>query len=950
MSIPLREGFVDETLERCLEDLLVRFIVNCPDEDLSSIERVLFQIEEAHWFYQDYLRTLNPLLPSMKMKLFTNKLIEQCPFIWKWGDPSEALTKFGKYKSTIPVRGCALLNTSMDKMLLVKGIESSSWGFPRGKISKDESDVDCALRELEEETGFDASNLIDEDLYIERTIRGKNYKIYIIKGIPDNTKFIPKVRFEIADIQWMDIKYLTKAIKTTGNYYLVGSMLKAIVSYIKRIKNNETEEELKRLATIQLKKILGIDKSLVEKEEVEKVDPGRELLSMLQHAAKNPQLPSEINKQNGINPLELQKQIQFQQHQRMLMQQHQQFAHPFLPNNLMAFQQNRMVPMHAHNPFALQMFNPYVSFPPYGFSNTHPHLNNNNPSQILKNNLSSQEMSIAPSASTFSKPQFSLSNKKPNNENSKELLNILKSKPIAKDSKQSDSAELLSLLKKVPKKNPVFQKTSNNTPTGPIKILKREKPILKVNELNESNETEKFETFNNKNKKINDYQQPLDITQPANKTTTRDINNPFSNGKPIVLLKKSMSSDVKFTSRSNSNISNDSQSKKIFEDTIPSIDNKNSSIKQSIPVENIKNGQQGQNSRARTPISVNSLNLLTEPNSPNNKIDPSAQLLNILKNPIVEQKDVNVQPKTFTDPSKDLLNFLKNKSTKETQTTTSTSIDPSKTLLESLKVLPKEPSPIINDPSKDLLNILKKNDLPNSAEQIAQNVIPAQANQSPSTNTSSELLNLLHGNKSISSNIMSPELSQQKLQSASASASADLLDILKKTSNNNPIQSNLAPQLSNSSSPINTNPMFQRQFQQPPQIQQLPPQQQPVAFMQQNNMYQPSIQPVQNQSTALLDILKSSSSSNSPLTKQNQFLQPQQNISQYQSPLPISNQSNQSANVLAMLKGSASTAPSIVQDTSTIPTVDFQDFADFNDFEDAEIEGDYILNGGLYDA
>lgn len=207
MSIPLREGFVDETLERCLEDLIVRFVVNCPEEDLSSIERVLFQIEEAHWFYQDFLRTLNPLLPSMKMKQFTNKLIEQCPLIWKWGDPSEALAQFGKYKSTIPVRGCALLNSTMDKLLLVKGIESPSWGFPRGKISKGEKDIDCALRELEEETGFDASDLIDEDEFVERTIKGKNYKIFIIKGVPEDTIFIPKVRYEIVDIQWMDIKF-----------------------------------------------------------------------------------------------------------------------------------------------------------------------------------------------------------------------------------------------------------------------------------------------------------------------------------------------------------------------------------------------------------------------------------------------------------------------------------------------------------------------------------------------------------------------------------------------------------------------------------------------------------------------------------------------------------------------------------------------------------------------
>ncbi|GMF06103.1 unnamed protein product [[Candida] boidinii] len=172
MSINLREGFSDESLERVLEDLLVRFVVNCPSEDLSSIERVFFQIEEAQWFYSDFLKIINPLLPSMKMKKFCSQLLDQCPLIWKWGDPNDALARFGKYKSIIPVRGCALLNSKLNKILLVKGVESSSWGFPRGKISKDETDVDCALRELLEETGFDATDYIDEDEYVERTIKG----------------------------------------------------------------------------------------------------------------------------------------------------------------------------------------------------------------------------------------------------------------------------------------------------------------------------------------------------------------------------------------------------------------------------------------------------------------------------------------------------------------------------------------------------------------------------------------------------------------------------------------------------------------------------------------------------------------------------------------------------------------------------------------------------------
>ncbi|KAI3484027.1 hypothetical protein L1887_53042 [Cichorium endivia] len=49
------------TFAETLEDLSSRFIVNLPSDELSSIERICFQVEQAHWFYEDFLRPLNSL-------------------------------------------------------------------------------------------------------------------------------------------------------------------------------------------------------------------------------------------------------------------------------------------------------------------------------------------------------------------------------------------------------------------------------------------------------------------------------------------------------------------------------------------------------------------------------------------------------------------------------------------------------------------------------------------------------------------------------------------------------------------------------------------------------------------------------------------------------------------------------------------------------------------------
>jgi hypothetical protein len=52
-----------------------RFIINVPEEELASVERICFQIEQAHWFYEDFVREQNPSLPSFNLKNFSAKYI-----------------------------------------------------------------------------------------------------------------------------------------------------------------------------------------------------------------------------------------------------------------------------------------------------------------------------------------------------------------------------------------------------------------------------------------------------------------------------------------------------------------------------------------------------------------------------------------------------------------------------------------------------------------------------------------------------------------------------------------------------------------------------------------------------------------------------------------------------------------------------------------------------------
>jgi hypothetical protein len=75
-------------LEDVLEDLASRFILNLPIVELSQIERVCFQVEQAHWFYEDFVRPNSLLnLPSYHLKTFTALFFEKCEFLTIDGAP-----------------------------------------------------------------------------------------------------------------------------------------------------------------------------------------------------------------------------------------------------------------------------------------------------------------------------------------------------------------------------------------------------------------------------------------------------------------------------------------------------------------------------------------------------------------------------------------------------------------------------------------------------------------------------------------------------------------------------------------------------------------------------------------------------------------------------------------------------------------------------------------------
>ena len=143
---------------------------------------------------------------------------------------------------------------------MVKGWKkSANWSFPRGKINKDEDDLDCAVREVYEETGFDVreAGLVKDEKemkHIEITMREQHMRLYVFRGVPGDTHFEPQTRKEISKIEWYKLTDLptlkksrqqhdgsgTDQVSISANkFYMVAPFLNPLKKWITQQRKKE---------------------------------------------------------------------------------------------------------------------------------------------------------------------------------------------------------------------------------------------------------------------------------------------------------------------------------------------------------------------------------------------------------------------------------------------------------------------------------------------------------------------------------------------------------------------------------------------------------------------------------------------------------------------------------------------------------------------------------------
>ena len=147
----------DENYKK-INDIIGRFSLQLYDTRLDNLRLFFLLTEDMYWLFQDFYEGKSS---GISEKEFCSYTIETCPFLKENVEDFESCySKFKIYKKKIPKIGAILLNATYTKVLIVSNLENTYFVFPRGKINEGETELECAIREVNEEIGYDISKKI----------------------------------------------------------------------------------------------------------------------------------------------------------------------------------------------------------------------------------------------------------------------------------------------------------------------------------------------------------------------------------------------------------------------------------------------------------------------------------------------------------------------------------------------------------------------------------------------------------------------------------------------------------------------------------------------------------------------------------------------------------------------------------------------------------------------
>ena len=180
---------------------IILFTMNKDNNNTENDKNVKFlMIRRKNTFgYIDFIRGkyspfnkehLQNIINQMSINEKNDILNESFTTLWKkmWGETANAQHKNEEVTSSkkfeLIKNGVIINDVNVTLEEIIKNSytywKETEWEFPKGRRNYDETDLICALREFEEETGIakENVNLIENIIQFEETFIGTNYKSY----------------------------------------------------------------------------------------------------------------------------------------------------------------------------------------------------------------------------------------------------------------------------------------------------------------------------------------------------------------------------------------------------------------------------------------------------------------------------------------------------------------------------------------------------------------------------------------------------------------------------------------------------------------------------------------------------------------------------------------------------------------------------------------------------
>jgi 8-oxo-dGTP pyrophosphatase MutT (NUDIX family) len=199
------------------ESNVLKYLMICRKDSLGYIE---FLRGKYPLYNKEYIQTLiDEMTVHEKEKLVSNSFEK----LWKslWGDfigiQYRSEEKHAKEKFTQIQRGIQIYSEgTYDLVSLVKESltqwHTPEWGFPKGRRNYQETDITCAYREFNEETGYMKEDLDMitniqpfEEIFIGSNYKSYKHKYYLAELVSENTSTSNFQRSEVSDMKWLTL-------------------------------------------------------------------------------------------------------------------------------------------------------------------------------------------------------------------------------------------------------------------------------------------------------------------------------------------------------------------------------------------------------------------------------------------------------------------------------------------------------------------------------------------------------------------------------------------------------------------------------------------------------------------------------------------------------------------------------------------------------------------------